>query len=227
MTVPTGDTGATSGPRVAGVPAAGSEVVIRAVVLDIGSVLEVIDDSVFPGPFEQRHGLAPGSVAAASDWPRDALLGELTPGEVREHWKGRLGLSDARADELMADYWRWYVGTLDQRLFDWFAGLRARGLRAGILSNSGPGAREAERLYGFEAVTDDLVYSHEVGLKKPDPAVFALTASRLGVPAAEIAFLDDVIANVEAARAAGWHAVLHVDTERSIAELEALIAGHV
>lgn len=39
---------------------------IRAVVLDIGSVLEVIDDAVFPGPFEARHGLAPGSVDAAS-----------------------------------------------------------------------------------------------------------------------------------------------------------------
>ncbi len=196
---------------------------IRAVVLDIGSVLEVIDDSVFPAPFEERHGLDPGAVAAASDWPRDAMLGEMTVAETRAHWQERLGLSDAQADELVADSWRWYVGTLDRRLFDWFAGLRDRGLRTGILSNSGPGAREAERHHGFEAVTDALVYSHEVGLKKPDPAVFELTASRLGVEPAEVAFLDDVPANVDAARAAGWHAVLHLDTERSIAEIEALI----
>jgi len=198
---------------------------IRAVVLDVGSVLEVIDDSVFPAPFEQRHGLAAGTVASASDWPRDAMLGQMTAAETRAHWQARLGLTDDQVDELVADAWRWYVGKLDQRLFDWFAGLRDRGLRTAILSNSGPGAREAERHYGFEAITDDIVYSHEVGLKKPDPAVFALAASRLGVVPVEIAFLDDVPANVEAARVAGWHAVVHEDNERSIAEIEAIIAG--
>jgi FMN phosphatase YigB (HAD superfamily) len=124
---------------------------IRAVVLDIGSVLEVIDDAGFPEPFERRHGLAPGSVAAASDWPGDAAVGEVTEAQVRAHWQEGLGLTPAQADELMADQWRWYVGTLDQRLFEWFAAIRGRGLKAGILSNSGAGAREAERHYGFAA----------------------------------------------------------------------------
>jgi HAD superfamily hydrolase (TIGR01509 family) len=200
-------------------------VVIRAVVLDIGSVLEVIDDSVFPEPFERRHGFAPGSVRAVSDWPGDPVVGELTEAEVRRWWQQELGLTEAQADELMVDQWRWYVGTLDQRLFDWFAGIRARGLKAGILSNSGPGAREAERHHGFEAVTDELVYSHEVGLKKPDPAVFALAAARLGVEPGEIVFLDDNPMCIDGARAAGWHAVLHEDAERSIARIEEIITA--
>ena len=198
---------------------------IRAVVLDIGSVLEVIDDAVFPGPFERRHGLAPGSVAAASDWPGDALVGEVSEAQVRAHWRERLGLTAAQADELMADQWRWYVGTLDQRLFDWFAGIRGRGLKAGILSNSGAGAREAERHYGFEGVTDALVYSHEVGLKKPDPAVYALTAARLGVEPGEIVFLDDSPRCVDGALASGWQAVLHEETGRSIERIERIISA--
>jgi epoxide hydrolase-like predicted phosphatase len=200
---------------------------IKAVVFDIGSVLEVIDDAVFPEPFEIRHGLGAGAVAGASDFARDPGTGALTEAGVRAHWRERLGLSEAQADELMADYWRWYVGTLDRRLTDWFAGVRGRGLKAGILSNSGPGAREAERVWGFEEMTDDIVYSHEVGLGKPDPEVYELTAVRLGVAPDEIVFLDDVPANVDAARAAGWHAVLHEETARSIAELERIIAGHV
>jgi HAD superfamily hydrolase (TIGR01509 family) len=198
---------------------------IKAVVLDLGSVLEVIDDAVFPAPFESRHGLEPGSVADACDFPGDPGVGEMTEAGVRSHWQERLGLDDAQADELMADQWRWYVGTLDRTLYDWFAGLRGRGLRAGILSNSGPGAREAEQVWGLEKITDEIVYSHEVGLAKPDPAVYELTAARLGVRPDEIAFLDDVPANVDAARAAGWHAVLHEDTQRSIAEIERLIAA--
>ena len=200
---------------------------IRAVVLDIGSVLEVIDDSLFPGPFERRHGLAPGSVAAACDWPADPLVGAMTEAETRAHWQRRLGLTDDQVDELVADQWRWYVGTLDQTLFDWFARARSRGLKTGIVSNSGLGAREAERHYGFEAITDDIVYSHEVGLRKPDPEIFALATSRLGVRTGEVVFLDDVPANVDAARAAGWHAVLHEATARSIEQIEAIIAGSV
>jgi HAD superfamily hydrolase (TIGR01509 family) len=198
---------------------------IKAVVLDLGSVLEVIDDSVFPGPFERRHGLAPGSLAGVCDFPGDPGIGAMTEAEVRSHWQGRLRLTDEQADELMADQWRWYVGTLDQVLYDWFGAVRGRGLRAGILSNSGPGAREAERIWGLEEITDVIVYSHEVGLAKPDPAIYELTTTRLGVRPGEIVFLDDVPANVDAARAAGWYAVLHEDTERSIAEIERIIAA--
>jgi epoxide hydrolase-like predicted phosphatase len=199
--------------------------VIAAVVFDIGSVLEVIDDRIFPAPAEQRLGLSSGAVAAASDFGRDAGVGELTEAEVRAHWQSRLALSDPQADELMADYWRWYTGTLDRALVDWFAGVRGRGLKAGILSNSGPGAREAERHWGFEEMTDLIVYSHEVGLAKPDPAVYALTTERLEVEPDQVVFLDDVRINVEAACAAGWHAVLHQDTTRSIAELERILAA--
>lgn len=197
---------------------------IRAVVLDIGSVLEVIDDSVFPAPFEQRYGLLPGAVVAASDFPGDPGRGQLSEEQVRAHWQQRLGLTDGQADELMGDWWRWYVGILDRELFDWFAGVRGRGLRAGIVSNSSSGAREAERPHGFEDVVDVLVYSHEVGFLKPDPAIYDLTATRLEVEPHEIVFLDDNPICVDGARAAGWHAVLHEETRRSIAEVERIIA---
>jgi HAD superfamily hydrolase (TIGR01509 family) len=199
-------------------------VTIRAVVFDIGSVLEVIDESVFPAPFERRHGLAAGAVLGVPEWEGDPGIGEVTEAGVRAHWQQHLALSDDQADELLRDYWTWYRGTLDQPLFDWFAAQRPH-RKTGILSNSGPGAREAEGVWGFEDVTDDIVYSHEVGLRKPDPAIYALTAERLGVQPHEIVFLDDVVANVEAARRAGWHAVLHVDTATTIVEIEAVIGA--
>ena len=199
---------------------------IRAVVLDIGGVLEVIDDDVFPGPVERRLGLTPGSISdGLSALPGDATIGEVTMAQVHEEWRRVLGLDVPQVDEIVEDYWRWYVGTLDRPLVDWFAAQRPERITA-ILSNSGPGAREAERMHGFEDITDDIVYSHEVGLAKPDPAVYDLTTRRLGVEPAEVVFLDDVAANVDAARAAGWHAVHHVDTATSIREMEAIITAH-
>ncbi len=198
---------------------------IRAVVLDIGGVLEVIDDDVFPAPAERRLGLEPGTIAGGlAGLPGDAVVGEVTEHEVRAEWQRALGLDDRQVDALVDDFWRWYVGTLDRELFDWFAGQRPARLTA-ILSNSGPGARERERCHGFEDVTDDIVYSHEVGLAKPDPAAYELVTRRLGIEAGEVLFLDDVEANVVAARALGWHAVLHRDTSSSIAEMERIIEG--
>ncbi len=202
----------------------GDAVAIRAVVLDIGGVLEVVDDDVFPGPAEVRLGLVAGSISGGlAALPGDAMLGEVTEDEVRAEWQRALGLDDDQVDGLLEDYWRWYVGTLDRTLLDWFASQRPARL-TGILSNSGPGARERERHHGFEDVTDDIVYSHEVGVAKPDPAAYELTARRLGVEAHEVLFLDDVEANVDAARRAGWHAVLHRDTATSIAEMERVLA---
>jgi putative hydrolase of the HAD superfamily len=198
---------------------------IRAVVLDIGGVLEVIDDDVFPAPAERRLGLDPGTIAGGlAGLPGDAVVGEVTEDEIRAEWQRALALDDRQVDALVDDFWRWYVGTLDRELFDWFAAQRPARLTA-ILSNSGPGARERERCHGFEDVTDDIVYSHEVGLAKPDPAAYELVTGRLGVEPAEVLFLDDVEANVVAARALGWHAVLHRDTATSISEMECVIAA--
>lgn len=196
---------------------------IRAVVFDIGGVLEVIDDAVFPGPAEERLGLPGGSIARGlSALPGDALLGEVTMAQVRAEWQRVLDLDGEQADEVVEDYWRWYLGTLDRALLDWFAAQRPDRL-TGIMSNSGPDARERERPYGFEEVTDVLVYSHEVGLAKPYPEAYDLTTRRLGVRASEVLFLDDVEANVSAARAFGWQAVLHLDTTTSIQEMERII----
>lgn len=70
---------------------------------------------------------------------------------------------------------------------------------------------------------DPIIYSHEVGLAKPDPRIYDLTTQRLGTAPDKVAYLDDVPENVDAARAGGWHAVLHEDTPTSIAALEALL----
>lgn len=194
-------------------------------MFDVGGVLEIVDDGIFPGPAEQRLGLAAGSIAGGlAALPGDAVLGEVTEAQIRAEWRRSLGLDGEQLDELTADFWRWYCGTLDRPLFDWFAAQRPARLTA-ILSNSGPGAREAERHHGFEEVTDVIVYSHEVGLAKPDPRAYTLTADRLGVQPHEIVFLDDVEANVAGARDAGWHAVLHVSTPESVAGMEQIIGS--
>jgi epoxide hydrolase-like predicted phosphatase len=135
----------------------------------------------------------------------------------------RLGLDEARLAQFLADLWRDYLGTANTELIEYARRLRPR-YRTGILSNSFVGAREREQAaYGFEDLVDELVYSHECGLRKPDPRSYALVCARLGVEPDRVAFLDDSELNVEGARQAGLHAVLYRDNAQAIGEIEGLL----
>jgi putative hydrolase of the HAD superfamily len=57
---------------------------------------------------------------------------------------------------------------------------------------------------------DELIYSAALGVCKPDRVFFTTAQSRMGVQAAQsILFIDDAAANVDAARACGWRAMLY------------------
>jgi putative hydrolase of the HAD superfamily len=49
--------------------------------------------------------------------------------------------------------------------------------------------------------------SHELGLCKPDPAIYAALEASVGFSGAEVVFFDDLEENVRAARGCGWDAV--------------------
>jgi putative hydrolase of the HAD superfamily len=134
-----------------------------------------------------------------------------------------LGLDQQDAARMQAEMWDAYCGELDTEMHDYLAGLRPA-YRTALLSNSADGARrEEQQRYGFEQLVDFIVYSHEVGLAKPDPRIYQLTEERLGVRGEEIVYVDDVGTHVDAARARGWHAVLHRDTAETIRKVSALL----
>jgi putative hydrolase of the HAD superfamily len=72
---------------------------------------------------------------------------------------------------------------------------------------------------------DVVVDSSEVGHRKPEPAIYELTTSRLGVKASEILYLDDFAANLEGAKAAGWRTIHVTDVESALAELDAALTN--
>jgi putative hydrolase of the HAD superfamily len=97
---------------------------------------------------------------------------------------------------------------------------RRAGVRTGLLSNSwGPDyPRE-----GWDTLFDTVVISGEVGLRKPDPAIYRLAAERLGLPPEQVVFVDDLAPNVRAAVAVGMVGVHHTDVDRTADELEILL----
>jgi putative hydrolase of the HAD superfamily len=70
---------------------------------------------------------------------------------------------------------------------------------------------------------DVVVISGEVGMRKPEPRIFAHTLAELGLAADECVFVDDHEANIRAAAALGLVGVWHRTYEQTAAELEVLL----
>jgi epoxide hydrolase-like predicted phosphatase len=104
--------------------------------------------------------------------------------------------------------------------------LRREGFKTALVTNN---VREGSKMWRSLLAVDDLfdvvIDSSEVGMRKPNPAIFELALVQLGVtdPSAAV-FLDDLESNVVAARAVGMHTILVGDPpDAAIEELNALL----
>jgi epoxide hydrolase-like predicted phosphatase len=199
---------------------------IRAVVFDIGGVLEIDPDIGVIPMWEARLGLPGGELSERMHdvWTRGSI-GTITEDDVHRATGDRLGLDEQQVAAFMADIWRQYLGTPNAELIEYARQLRPR-YRTGILSNSFVGAREKEQAaYGFEDLVDDIVYSHEAGMNKPDARIYALACARLDVRPDETVFLDDTVYCIAGSREAGMHGVHFQHNAQAIEDIERLLAS--
>ena len=62
-------------------------------------------------------------------------------------------------------------------------------------------------IFGFDRLVDEMIISAEEGIAKPDERIYRIALEKMGVEPEEAVFLDDLSANVEAARQLGMKAV--------------------
>ena len=197
----------------------------RGLILDFGGVVTT-DLYAEMSAFCVREGLAPDAAVRA----------------LRDPAEGREAITAVEAGTISQRDYEITIGRLlgvDDRdlLIRAFAGLRARpeilelirrarsaGIRAALLSNSwGDGDYDPYDGYDLDAMFDAVVISGETGLRKPNPAIYLLTADKLGVPAQECVFADDTAANLPAASALGMATVHFTDSNAAITEISRLL----
>ncbi|MCJ7858029.1 HAD-IA family hydrolase [Corynebacterium kalidii] len=101
---------------------------------------------------------------------------------------------------------------------------RDAGYGTAILSNDpgGPGA-DPIRTWQEAGYVDTVVLSGEVGMDKPDPEIFMITADRLGVDVSDCILVDDSILNVKGAVESGLIGVYYQQFDRAIVEISGLL----
>jgi putative hydrolase of the HAD superfamily len=117
--------------------------------------------------------------------------------------------------------------TLHEPIIDRVRSLRTEGYRLGLITNNvREGSATWRALVPVDELFDAVVDSSEVGMRKPNPAIYHHALRLLGdVPPAEAVFLDDTAGNVVGAQRAGLHAILVEDPTEAVAALDALLAG--
>jgi putative hydrolase of the HAD superfamily len=115
----------------------------------------------------------------------------------------------------------------NEPLLSYYRALRdERGIRLAVLTNN---VREWQPLWREPLRVDELfelvVDSSFVGMRKPEPGIYALTLERLGLPGEACAFVDDLEVNLPPARALGIHTVHFQHTAQAIDELDRLVVG--
>ncbi len=197
---------------------------LRAVVFDYGMVLTGSQDPeahaalmrITGLPFDRfesfywadRHAYDEGKLTGLAFWQkflRDAGLDHrLGQSAVEE-----LNLWDARM-------WT----TQNPAMVAWQKQLKRHGLLTAILSNMGDNVlANIEREFDWLPHFDVLVWSFQLRMAKPAPAIYRHTLAKLGTKPEEALFLDDKLVNIEAAKALGMKGIQFSTVEKLRADL--------
>ena len=105
----------------------------------------------------------------------------------------------------------------------WLEELKSKGYHVWYLSNFGRKAEvECSECLNFLPVMEGGILSYKDKLIKPDKAIYQLLLDRYGLIAEECVFLDDTLANVEAAESIGIHGIHFLSKEQAEEELRKL-----
>jgi len=207
---------------------------IKALVLDYGNVISEPQDVGCYGRMAAISGL-PESFFREAFWRYrpDYDRGTIRGREMYLRVLAEAGLGASRtegelallADLLLAeDLGSWFH--VSRPVTEWALSLKDSGYALGILSNMPFDFIErygkAIDLFGK---ADVAVFSCYESLIKPEPAIYRSIIEKLSLDPAEIAFFDDLTANVDAARAVGMHAFVWKGLDAARVDLESVIGA--
>jgi epoxide hydrolase-like predicted phosphatase len=195
----------------------------KAVFFDLGGVIVRTEYQAPRQHLAERLGMEYEDLTRAvfdSETARKASVGAISEDE---HWAAvtrRLGRPPADLEHLRTEFFGGDI--VDLALVDFIRSLRPR-FKTGLISNAWGGLRPYILGQKFDDAFDIMLISAEVGMVKPEAAIFQLALEQTQVSANEAIFVDDMPENVESAREVGMSGILFQDRETTITQLNSLL----
>lgn len=196
---------------------------IKAVLFDMDGVIRHWD-AVGARRGEEAAGLPEGAIEAIA-----YTIPEFTATQVgtvtARQWADAVGRALVEkygpGAAVAAEHYFAYAGRIDQEMVSLVAEVRDHATVA-LLSNATDQLREHLAHHELVDAFDVVFCSAEIGIAKPDTAIFRHAAEVLGVRTGDCYFTDDRPENVEGARAAGLHADVFTGRDALVERLRAL-----
>jgi putative hydrolase of the HAD superfamily len=187
---------------------------IKAIVFDFDDVIRKWNtEETFA--IEERYGLPRGCIyEKLSD---STLIRQVTTGVITdEQWRDRVAeqLVELYGDQSRQAVFEWSlrIGDLDPQVVDLVRALRPH-VTVALLSNATSRLRSDLAAHHIDTDFDYIFSSSDIGIGKPDLEVFEFVGRTLGLTPDEWLFIDDITANVEAAKGLGVRAHLFTSAE--------------
>lgn len=197
---------------------------VRAVIFDMGGVLLRTHNVEPRTKLAARFGLSRQELEMLVFQSPSSIEAEKGLISEEDHWlyvADKLSLNPAELPGFIEEYWS--GDRLDENLVNYLRGLRPA-IKTGLLSNAWTGARESiARRFKFLDVFDQIIFSAEVGLRKPDKAIFDLILDRLKVPAEQAVLVDDFIVNINGAKNVGMKGIHFIAVDQTLADLKKML----
>lgn len=199
---------------------------IKTVIWDMGGVILRSEDWTPRKELATQYGM---TLESMHDFVFNSVSGKLaTLGKIEEkaHWRdigGQLRISSETLRDFRDLFWA--GDSLDYELADFIRKLKPNYTTA-LLSNAWTNARHV--LTESKPCIDAFhvaVFSCEVGLAKPDPAIYNLVLRLCSTEPDEAIFVDDFIENIEAANSLGIHGILFKTAMQAMADVTAILNG--
>jgi putative hydrolase of the HAD superfamily len=195
---------------------------LRAVIFDYGRVLTGPPDPAAYAELLRITGLSADRFEGLYWTDRQAYdEGKLTG---LEFWRklvrdAGLNMSESAIAELnLWDARMWTRG--DPTMLAWQLAIKQRGLLTAIVSNMGDSVHEyMVRELDWLSRFDVLVWSYQLGIAKPDRAIYFYALQELGTRPEDTLFIDDKVENVDAAVALGMKGLIFSTVEKLRADL--------
>jgi putative hydrolase of the HAD superfamily len=153
--------------------------------------------------------------------------GQISPADFRGLLRSAVnrGISDEQLDRA----WNMIIGEIPPHRVRFLDELKAK-YRTFLLSNTNRihydyyqlQFRQSHRYSSLDELFEKAYYSFQIGLYKPDPAIFEFVLNDSGLAAGETIFIDDFISNTDAARKCGLHAI-HLADGMEVTEIAGLV----
>ena len=196
---------------------------IRSVFFDLGGVILRTE---FQSPRErlaERVGLTYEELVKImfeSRSSQDASIGKISEDE---HWKVVTRALHRPLKEREAIQKEFFAGDIiDRELIAFIRSLRPR-YGTGLISNAWDGLRAYMEREKLADAFDVLTISAEVGVMKPEAAIFQYALEQLEVKPKEAVFVDDFIENIAGCEAVGMRGIHFKSLEQTLKELKSIL----